>query len=645
MDLRDQLAGGTAPLGQLFTALVTGPLATEALYASSGSEEQFFLNTGQAAATDQHLLTQAPTIAALLAVTGTVIASINEQVAAGHRVLDGIDGTAPLHRHRTIGQMAQARVGAAAAAVTAITAEALALLAEHAGDPVAARTGLRALTRRWARTMQKLSVLTGLGDGRVADVPVLTRTSVPGQWEDSYRRAVALLVASFAWLFEPRRTWRRTRAVPQRGYAAAVAGQLPAGLALPGRPMPVPPPLEAAASRAADLLWERVHHQGGTLFSTTDHTVYLRAVRRDGTRLFAVGDPARAYYRYHTPTEIAAWRGDIPEGIITPARTPAGAGQRLPAIRPARGEGAGARPDELVYVPNAGQLDTLAGLGLTPVGTGPTGDCFFQALRDMAAPQVAARIGVHVRDLTVNRMRTWAAAEFERQYRQNPRDFDAQFRPDQVTWQDVRYSLATMGNWLGPVGRPAAVGDHMIGVAARMFGINLWIIDETGTTFNLTTGPEAGVWVVRVADRHYLSTVPSDQPVPGVGDLITTTSLGPAGLRVLDGIQAGARALRERFNQALTQWLSGSTPWGEMLITELQQADSEFGSWLRAAADDPVVQRLNERRRLDRHQLDRFRVVVNALQRAHALYQELLGRAEAPFTASSPAIQGPATAP
>ena len=325
--LRAQLGGRVTPLGQLFAALVSGPLAAEALYAASGSQERYFVNTGQAAAADQHLLARTPTVAALLAVTETVIASINAEVAAGHRVLAGIDQTFPLHRHRTVGQLARERTGAAAAAVNAIIAEASALAAAPPQDRAQARARLRALTGQWARTMQKLSVLTGLGDAAVSGIPVLTRTNGPDHREGGYQRTVALAVTSFGWLLEPRRTWRRTRTGPAGGYAAAIAGQVSAGLALPGHPMPVPPPEEAAAAYAADLLWERVHRQGGALFATTSNTVYLRAVRRDGTRLFAVGDPARAYYRYHTPREVAAWRGEVPEHII---------GRADPAVPPRR---------------------------------------------------------------------------------------------------------------------------------------------------------------------------------------------------------------------------------------------------------------------------------------------------------------------
>ncbi len=290
---RDQLAADP-----LFTALLASPLLAEALFAASGAEQQFFLNTCAAAAINQEVLERVPTIAGLLSVGRRVVELIEAEHARGGPALALPDrgDLGRLRRGRTIGQTLRSRIDRATTEFNAITAHAHALLAQPTPDPAAARQRLQQLTLRWSKAMQKLSgvVSPGQTDAGLSDVPVLTRMLIPGAWTASTWLAAPLGLDRFR---------RRHAGIPADDYREAIGAQL----ASP----PLLPTVELAASLTDDRrraqFWRNVLRAGGILAAAPGHLLRLRAVRRDSRRVFALGDPLHANYEYIPLPAITAW--------------------------------------------------------------------------------------------------------------------------------------------------------------------------------------------------------------------------------------------------------------------------------------------------------------------------------------------------
>ncbi|WP_206743480.1 hypothetical protein [Amycolatopsis lurida] len=286
----------------LMTALLDNPAAlTEALFASVGHEEQYFLNTCVAASVDIGVRSRVPSLAGLLHV--------------GRAVADNTEGdlgkVRPESRtrpDRTFGrtreEMVRKRVTDARAEFTAIEQRALQLVAADQADR-AVRREWRALSERWGRSMQKLAA-ANLRSGRV---PVLTRKVVRGDWWTSLALTAPLVVD---------RGRRRFTGLDQASYA----GKFQAHLALepdgtlfgadeliddrqPG--VVLPQVLRTPEQRIA--FWRQVAADGGTVVGTPDHRVQLQAVTVDGRPVFVMNNPMNSYPALLTPEEFAGWAG------------------------------------------------------------------------------------------------------------------------------------------------------------------------------------------------------------------------------------------------------------------------------------------------------------------------------------------------
>lgn len=161
----------------LFVRLLGSALLGEALFAASGAEERFFVNTGAVAVVNQVVRGRVPTIAGLL-VTGRQLAGWLvgrlAQLPAGVLGQPDRTGRGPAGPARTIGELVDSRLDDVTGEFDAIEAATLAVLGVD--DREAAGQRLRALTVRWSRAMHKLGGVVPLGGGSGSPrVPVLTR--------------------------------------------------------------------------------------------------------------------------------------------------------------------------------------------------------------------------------------------------------------------------------------------------------------------------------------------------------------------------------------------------------------------------------------------------------------------------------------
>jgi hypothetical protein len=287
---RAQLTG-TGPLASLFRKLVRSPLVAEAMLAASGMESQFFFSTGPIASIDQHLLAQVPTIVGLLAVTDSVIERVRTQTRSGRPELQKTERLLP-PPVQSVGSRARSRVDEAIALRTTISESLRALIDSTGSDAAAARATLQGYTTAWSRVVQKLSsdlVLEG-----PAKPPVLTRIRRPGAITSSLLLSAALVVTTG--LLAPKRTRRRFLALDDRVFTEVVTPRLVTPPQRPTDPMPPTPTNRAEAEAVVNEFWEIVFAEGGVAINAQGLDVYVRAERRDGHRVFLVGDPSADRY-------------------------------------------------------------------------------------------------------------------------------------------------------------------------------------------------------------------------------------------------------------------------------------------------------------------------------------------------------------
>jgi hypothetical protein len=285
----------------LFVRLLGSALLGEALFAASGAEEQFFVNTGAVAVVDQVVRGQVPTIAGLLVtgrqLSGWLVGRL-AQLPAGVLGQPDRTGRGPAGPARTIGELVYSRLDEVTGEFDAIEAAALAVLG--ADDREAAGQRLRALTVRWSRAMHKLGGVVPLGgDSGSPRVPVLTRRLDRAGRPVSRALTVPLQAVD--------RPGRRAAEVGLDDYLAPVNNLLSWPVRTPTQP------LAAGLGSASNAVrfWELVRADGGIVVGAGPvsgrRVVYLRAMRRGGHRVFAVGDPARPGYRVVRLPDIADW--------------------------------------------------------------------------------------------------------------------------------------------------------------------------------------------------------------------------------------------------------------------------------------------------------------------------------------------------
>ncbi|MFE0019820.1 hypothetical protein ACFWX1_02330, partial [Amycolatopsis sp. NPDC059021] len=274
---------------ELFRKLADNPAAmTNALFAGTGHEDQYFLNTGVAAAVNTMVRNRVPTLAGLLHTGRELARRVEGRIAAGD--------PAELARRdwpfgRTTEEKARQRVAEARREFGRIEQAALDLVSRNAGPAAWAE-----LTARWGRVMQDLAAIEP--DPGSGLRPVLTRTLVPGA-----HRASALLAAPVATVDRRR---RRSQSAHAPTYFEDISASLsPAtwhetsgqfGL----KRAPLAQVSRDAGQRAR--FWDAIQHSGDVVVSAADRQLVVRTARdHAGKPLFVVSDPAKLGVTRLTP--------------------------------------------------------------------------------------------------------------------------------------------------------------------------------------------------------------------------------------------------------------------------------------------------------------------------------------------------------
>ncbi|MFD0813414.1 hypothetical protein ACFQ05_25850 [Amycolatopsis umgeniensis] len=305
---------------ELFAALLANPAAmTEALFATTGHDEQHFMNTCEAAATNTDIRSTVPTLAGLILVGRGVADEVRQQLRTVPKdQLDKKDR--PFGR--TIGDMAAKRVGDAGSRFDELERRALLLATADAADPAVRKEWAR-LTGQWGRTLQKLAGVVRLDRRDGSSVPILTKKIIPGAWALSAPLLLPLAVDQ---------PMRRATGLDDNPFRAAVSRHL--ALApreqYPGQLRNEPEVSLAPRLEDPDAFWRWLRSGTGVRVGTESHQMFLKAAEVGGERMFVLGDPKKSHYDYLSVDGFVRWakRDDLLVGrdvladraIVVPSR-------------------------------------------------------------------------------------------------------------------------------------------------------------------------------------------------------------------------------------------------------------------------------------------------------------------------------------
>ena len=273
-------------LDQLWADILASGHIAQLMIASSGAEEQYFLSTCPLASRNADMSSHAATIAVLLAagrnLAQGLLADVNNPAnlaATQHN----------LTWYEQAGQLVHRRVAEATAEFTAIDNAARAQIASGALN----EGRLKEMKQRWSRTMQKLGAVLNWKDP--AELPQLSKKVLKDHWHGSTVPAMAYGLT--VGLVNPHtRTGQRFTAPDAAEYDQQSAQAM--NPSSQGGDVVVTARL--AAGRTPEQFWERALEAGGTTISTPSHALYMKAILRNGVKVFAVNDPMERAYQYYT---------------------------------------------------------------------------------------------------------------------------------------------------------------------------------------------------------------------------------------------------------------------------------------------------------------------------------------------------------
>lgn len=292
----------------LFQIILTGSNIMEVMMASSGSIDQRFLNTCAAAAVTQQIQSQVSSIIGLLEVGRAMTKSIERQVDKEpneHNKLGEKVKKRGFGKKHTVKSLALKRVNDARTAFDKIQSDAQKILTK---SPVQVEK-LQKLTQRWSRVMQKLAGVAEVDKGE-AHVPVLSKNRVKGHW-NAGAVATFLLGAPFD------RAKKRKQGTDDHYFIQDVKESLD----LQHGFKKANPKLNVWLNKNGDEgrvprmteLWDNVFAAGGVLLAVPGHALYLKAMKRGKTKMFAIGDPVVDKYDYYTIEEMEQYVLKQPE--------------------------------------------------------------------------------------------------------------------------------------------------------------------------------------------------------------------------------------------------------------------------------------------------------------------------------------------
>lgn len=294
---------------ELYQSLRASDDLLQSMLATSGADEQRFLNTCSVAAMNQEIFTKIGNIAGLLMVGRNAIDKVLAklgQTSARRREATWNRG---LSGRKTYEDRIREQVAKVSDAFDAIEAQAKALV-EQPGQDVAA---YHALTREWSMAMQRLGAVMA-PDNKPSDLPIPTVKKIDEKWHLS-------LLPGAAKLFSHRRM-QRLSGVDREANIDTVNStvtldakddikSLPRGggrnvRKVDFREMRIPRGGDEALAQM-QALWTKVFSRNGVQSSTGSHALFVKAVRQGGRDMFLVSDPMTSDHRPYSLEDMAAF--------------------------------------------------------------------------------------------------------------------------------------------------------------------------------------------------------------------------------------------------------------------------------------------------------------------------------------------------
>ncbi|OLP16645.1 hypothetical protein BST81_19600 [Leptolyngbya sp. 'hensonii'] len=274
---------------QLFQDILASPHIAEVMFASNGADEQYFLNTCPISAKNTDMASRASSIAVLLKIGRNLVQHLNGQI--------GNATPAQQNKHltyrQTVQQLVLKRTAEAAQVFNNIEAQAQAMLQGNNFD----YAKLKELKQDWSRVMQKLGGVVNWDSP--SEIPQLSKKYAKDHYYGSV--PIAILAGLTVNPFLPNtRTTKRLEGPDAGAYANMTDQSIDAS---PGGADTSLNPLGPNHVRL-NQFWTNLYKAGGTPFSCNSlvggHSLYMKAILRNGVKVFAINDPMSRIFDYKT---------------------------------------------------------------------------------------------------------------------------------------------------------------------------------------------------------------------------------------------------------------------------------------------------------------------------------------------------------
>lgn len=278
----------------LFGALLNSPDIAKMLFASTGADEQYFLNTCPMSARNTDMAARTSNLITMVHAGENLIRALRQEVANGAPEAIGHHLTV----FQTAGGLVEKRCHDAERVFASIRAE-----IDHMLQPPGHFNYRRVkrLRKKWSRTMQKLG---GVVNWTEADeVPHLSKKYIKDHYYAS--GVVAILGGLSINLFMPNtRTFKRPIGPDEAQYIGLTRSTVEAHSGGNSQAM-------SGVAHGLDGLWKQLYKVGGSPFSANSaagtHALYIKAIVHDGQPKFAINDPMQRSFAYMDMAQMQAY--------------------------------------------------------------------------------------------------------------------------------------------------------------------------------------------------------------------------------------------------------------------------------------------------------------------------------------------------
>lgn len=287
---------------ELFGEIMDSGRIGQFMLTSTGALEQDFLSTCALTARTVDMASNAATIAVLLAAGRRLATKLNEEVSAKANQDKAAE---QLTFKQTVSELVLHRVADAKSEFDAIEVAARAMINNKSYDADA----MKALTRQWSRSMQKLGAVVNWKDPE--NLPQLSRKVVKDRWNTS--AALGLGGGLTYGLFNPKARTKKRYTPPDSDTYDKVTEESIKKVSSAAEESVE----EQLKVTNAAQMWTNLLRIGGTTIAHPGHGLYVKAITRNGVKLYAVNDVLQRTWNYYT---IEEWPVYVQKkGICGPA--------------------------------------------------------------------------------------------------------------------------------------------------------------------------------------------------------------------------------------------------------------------------------------------------------------------------------------